>query len=129
VRDSDVVEALKDVAAAFNAVPIDDMQNALRGALRDRSLVQSRFVEMHSAWLSHDFSRLLTAAESTPLLALPTLRSALIENRNRNWLSQIEAMLNTGHRILVVVGALHLVGTNGLLQLLDTSSRHAISIG
>lgn len=48
--------------------------------------------------------------------------AALYENlvfrRNRNWIPQIEAMLKSGERCMVVVGTLHLVGEGGVVDLL-----------
>ena len=49
---------------------------------------------------------------------LPTLYRPLVTDRNRRWLPQIEALLARPDDTLVVVGALHLVGPDGLLALL-----------
>ena len=39
-------------------------------------------------------------------------------DRNQRWLPQIEALLKEDQNCMVVVGALHLVGQGGLLELL-----------
>jgi len=41
-----------------------------------------------------------------------------VTDRNQRWLPQIEALLKENQNSMVVVGALHLVGTGGLLELL-----------
>ena len=112
------LEEPKDVATAFDSVPICDIQSAIGLALRDRTLTQGRLIEMHSAWLSRDLDHLLAVASNTPLFALPNLRSIALENRNLNWLPHVESLLGTARRTLVVVGALHLCGPRSLLQLL-----------
>jgi uncharacterized protein YbaP (TraB family) len=51
--------------------------------------------------------------EKTPVSA-----KLLNEDRNRRWLPQIEALLAGDEDTLVIVGALHLVGDIGLVELL-----------
>lgn len=48
----------------------------------------------------------------------PDLFRRLVSDRNQNWLPQIERLLAGDEPALVVVGALHLVGQQGLLELL-----------
>ena len=42
----------------------------------------------------------------------------LIVDRNRRWLKQIDVWLNGGDNVLVVVGAAHLAGPDGLPRML-----------
>lgn len=92
---------------------------------------QSRFLdltveEMHDA--GHDTDDLLAAwrAGDTRKLAhlladdyqsFPELYRALVTDRNARWMPQIEGFLEGRHDYLVIVGALHLVGPGGLLEL------------
>jgi len=48
----------------------------------------------------------------------PAVYESLIVERNRNWMPQIEGCLSRGATCLVVVGAAHLVGPDGLLTAL-----------
>lgn len=43
----------------------------------------------------------------------------LITQRNRNWVEQIEAMLEANEKAVLVVGAGHLVGTHSVVKLLE----------
>ena len=49
----------------------------------------------------------------------PGLRAALLTNRNRNWIPKLEQMIKGKDDALVVVGAGHLVGKDGVLALLE----------
>ena len=48
----------------------------------------------------------------------PGLYSTLVSDRNRRWVPEIEKLLKSDQNYMVVVGALHIVGKGGLLDLL-----------
>jgi uncharacterized protein YbaP (TraB family) len=48
----------------------------------------------------------------------PSLGDRLLANRNRKWVPKIEGYLRTGKTYLVVAGAAHMGGPNGVLALL-----------
>jgi uncharacterized protein YbaP (TraB family) len=49
----------------------------------------------------------------------PDLYRPLTVDRNRKWLPRIEQLLNERQDYLVVVGALHLVGRQSVIDLLE----------
>ncbi len=69
-----------------------------------------------SAWRSGNGVK-LAALMSEDFKGFPALYRALVSDRNRRWMPQIEHLLGADQDYLVVVGALHLVGDGGLLQL------------
>ena len=58
-----------------------------------------------------------------PLLAeiadYPELYEAIVADRNRNWVNTIDKLLRDEEDYLVIVGALHLIGEDGMPQLLE----------
>jgi len=69
------------------------------------------------AWLKGDGGAL------EPLLlesmkAYPEIYQNLIVGRNRRWVPQIENMLGQNGDTMVVVGAAHLVGKDGVVEML-----------
>ena len=58
----------------------------------------------------------------------PELYDALLGVRNRQWLPKIEALLKEDRDYLVVVGALHFVGRDGLLALLKSNGHKAVAV-
>ena len=48
----------------------------------------------------------------------PEIHRKVIDDRNQRWLPQIESLLSRGENALIVVGAAHLVGKNGVIELL-----------
>ena len=72
--------------------------------------------ELLTAWRAGNMQRLAELL-SSEYQSFPELYRALVTERNRHWLPQIEQFLRDDHDYLVVVGALHLVGKEGLLEL------------
>ena len=56
----------------------------------------------------------------------PELFRMLTTDRNRRWLPKITALLNDEHDDLVIVGAMHLVGRDGLIELLRQRGYSAV---
>jgi hypothetical protein len=69
-----------------------------------------------AAWRSGNGVK-LAALMGEDFKGFPTLYRTLVSDRNRRWMPQIEHLLTADKDYLVVVGALHLVGDSGLLQL------------
>ncbi len=89
----------------------------LRHSLREMEQIGKLVDDMVRAWRDGD----IAAAEKLFLESMteyPELQEKMLDERNRNWLPQIEKFVNSGEDTLVVVGAAHLVGKNGLIELL-----------
>jgi uncharacterized protein len=94
-----------------------DQVRLLDQTLQELDGPPTEVTDILNAWRSGDAPRLaqLLAGEYGEF---PELYRALVTERNRRWLPQIEQMLEGHDNCLVVVGALHLVGDGGLLELL-----------
>jgi uncharacterized protein len=78
---------------------------------------QSEMQEVLHAWRRGDaatLSRLL----AREYRSFPALYRPLVTMRNQRWLPQVEQLLREDRNSFVIVGALHLVGDGGLLELL-----------
>ncbi len=69
-----------------------------------------------AAWRAGNAQK-LAAILSDEYKVAPVLYRTLVADRNKRWMPQIEKLLKSDRDYLVVVGALHLVGTGGLLEL------------
>ena len=88
--------------------------------LADLKSLPSLWQSMNQAWRSGDL-RALEEIAATPLRDdFPEIYQALLVNRNNAWMPQIEAMSKTAEVEFVLVGALHLVGSDGLLAMLSS---------
>jgi len=72
--------------------------------------------ELKIAWRRGDTAAMARVALDSWEQDFPEVYRDLLVARNRAWLPQIEALLETPSVELVLVGALHLVGSDGILQ-------------
>jgi hypothetical protein len=79
--------------------------------------LQAEMQDIIAAWRRGDTQRLAKLL-STEYSSFPALYRPLVTERNEKWLPQIEQMLKDEANVMVVVGALHVVGKGGLLELL-----------
>lgn len=92
-------------------------EQLLRSTLDELDTQRDSLKTIVSAWQRGDAA----AIEKTLLSAFtpyPAAYQSLIVERNQNWMPQIEACFARPQPCLVVVGAAHLVGQDGLLTLL-----------
>jgi uncharacterized protein YbaP (TraB family) len=85
--------------------------------LDETESIDTELERMLVAWRAGDtaaLAELLTDAYEE----FPELYGPLTEERNRAWVEEIGALLDDRDDYLVVVGALHLVGRNSVVDLL-----------
>ncbi len=87
-------------------------------SLDDLSKIKLTIEQIRSSWRSGDMDKMKNIILQDMIDTYPELYQSLIVTRNMNWLPYIETLINDDKTDLVLVGALHLVGNDGLLQLL-----------
>ncbi|QUM76853.1 TraB/GumN family protein [Moritella sp. 24] len=91
----------------------------IRYSLEDIKVLLAFMQQMKVAWRDGNAQALVDLA-ITPLIEdFPDIYQSLLVTRNNNWLPQIEMMFKNKETELILVGALHLVGKDGLLQRLE----------
>ena len=94
-----------DQQSRFLDLTVDEMHDAERDTN-----------DLLTAWRAGD-TRKLADLLSSDYQTFPELYRALVTDRNALWIPEIEGFLKDDHDYLVIVGALHLVGPGGLLEL------------
>ncbi|NQZ93345.1 MAG: TraB/GumN family protein [Moritella sp.] len=93
----------------------------IRYSLEDIKTLPTFMQEMKVAWRNGDPQALVDLAITPLIKDFPDIYQSLLVQRNNNWLPQIEAMFSNQQTELILVGTLHLVGKDGLLQRLEAA--------
>jgi len=84
-------------------------------ALRDINEMPDKWPLIKEAWRHGDYSELAEVIVAPMKKDFPELYNELVVKRNNAWVPKIEAMLKTKDVEFVLVGALHLIGDDGVL--------------
>ena len=85
-------------------------------SLKDFSNIAEVYRQLIDAWKKGDLEKLEILALEPLIKESDWIYQELLVKRNIKWMPKIEEMLRTNEKELVLVGALHLVGEDGLLQ-------------
>jgi uncharacterized protein YbaP (TraB family) len=85
-------------------------------SIRQLESLSDVMAQLTAAWRKGDNAMLEAVGLKDWQDDFPTIYQNLLVRRNNAWIPQIEAMLNTSPTEAVLVGALHLVGKDGVLQ-------------
>ncbi|WP_417490288.1 TraB/GumN family protein [Maricaulis sp.] len=97
-----------------DSVQVDGFAEGLREMERTPAMLD----EMVRAWAAGDFETIDRIVNADMREQTPEMYEALIVQRNRDWVPQIQALLDGEGTVFVAVGAAHLGGDNGVVELL-----------
>jgi len=114
------LETLDEELGQLEHLSPEDQARFLELTLQDLKDTGKETDQMLGAWRAGNNIE-LAAELSDAYKQFPELYRVLVAERNARWLPQIKAFLNGDHNVLIVVGALHVVGKGGLLDLLKSA--------
>ena len=109
----DGLETVIDQLSVFDARSFDDQTRFLLDSTDDASNLDADLAKLITAWRTGDMKALEKEFKKERARS-PALYDALLGERNRKWMPQIEALLDDDQDYLVLVGTLHYVGKDGL---------------
>lgn len=111
-------ESVEQQLAYLDGLSLDAQRDLLMQTLAESAAIQDLMDDLILAWRSGDIDYLeRTLLEDVS--GYPELYDTIVASRNRLWVDTIDALLEQREDYLVVVGALHLVGEDGVPQLLE----------
>lgn len=111
------LETLDEQLAALDGLDLPLQRDFLLKSLEDATRPQQALAAFLGAWKHGDVESLARELEEEFATA-PELYRSLVVERNRRWLARVLDLLDDERDYLVVVGALHLVGPDGLPAML-----------
>lgn len=121
VRDGKPIEGLETVdeqLSFLDGLPLDVQNEMLLQTLRESAGLREQIDELILAWRHGDIATLDAGLLET-IAEESELHDVLIVQRNRRWVDTILEWLDDERDYLVIVGALHLVGDDGVPTLLE----------
>jgi len=123
----DGLETVIDQLSIFDSRSLEEQSKFLVDSANDVPKMPEDLDRLVSAWRSGDM-RSLEREFVKERAQAPALYDELLGKRNRKWLPQIEALLDADQDCLVVVGTLHFVGRDGLLELLTRAGHKPLPL-
>ena len=119
------LETIGEQLVIFDSRSQQEQISFLLDAANDVPKMQGDLDRLISAWRTGDMRALEKEFQKERAQA-PALYDELLGARNRKWLPKIEALFEQDRNYLVVVGTLHFVGRDGLLELLKRAGRKPV---
>jgi hypothetical protein len=112
------LETLDGQLGMLDGLSADLQKEILMQSLDEATGIEAKIEPMIAAWRAGD-ERGLERSLGDDFDDYPELADALIFDRNARWAGQVDEMLGDDEDVLLVVGAMHLVGDRGLPALLE----------
>jgi uncharacterized protein YbaP (TraB family) len=115
------LETADDVIAYMQLFAQEDSNKIINSTLKDVEDLQRQFETMIASWRKGDLDALHKEMGQKMKVETPNAYQALVIDRNKKWLPQLEQMFKSPEVEMVLVGSLHLSGSDGLLAQLKKS--------
>jgi hypothetical protein len=107
------LETFDEQLALLDTLPAEEQLELLLQSLEESKGIEQQMQRLYEAWKDGDAGPLARQLDED-FADYPDLADRLIYARNERWADQVAALLEGPDDVLVVVGALHLAGDQGL---------------
>ncbi len=114
-KESYGFETVEFQSSIFDNIPYNEQATALYNMIDSIDAYKSNFIKMLSLYKSQRLDEIEKSFNDEP--GFEEQKDVLLTNRNKNWVSQLKNILPQS-TIFIAVGAGHLAGEIGLIQLL-----------
>jgi len=112
------LESLREQFGMLAGLPAEQQREFLLYSVEDSERATKEIDRMLTAWRAGDVAA-LDKLLAEGMEQYPKLYRPLTVDRNRKWISSIENLLDDQDDYLIVVGTLHLVGDDSVIELLE----------
>jgi len=112
------LETLREQITLMASLPAQQQREFLLYSVEDTERATRDIDALMAAWRAGDTQRLADLMDEG-FEQYPELYRPITVDRNRKWIAPIEGLLDDQDDYLVIVGALHLVGKDSVIELLE----------
>ena len=114
------LETIAQQIALFEEMTPQQQVESLQDTLEEIDELQASIEKMHALWRAGDADGLYAETGAEMKVEFPELYARVNRDRNLAWLPRLKQMLDDsdGDDTLVIVGAMHLLGDDGVVELL-----------
>lgn len=109
------LETMEQQLQLFDGLPENEQVRFLELALDDAGSIAAQLDEIDAAWREGREQQLAQLLRDE-YARFPELYELLVDRRNAAWIESLQALLTRRDDVLVVVGALHLVGDGSVIE-------------
>lgn len=113
------LETIEEQIRFLDGMSLEAQRDMLLATLEQSAEISGMMDGLINAWRHGDVAY-LEENMLKELASNPELEKVLVTNRNNRWVEQIGELLDDGDDYLIIVGALHLVGEDGVPQQLSS---------
>jgi uncharacterized protein len=111
------LETVEEQLRFLDSMSLESQRALLLQSLKESVDIQKIMDELVEAWRHGDIA-FMQHNMLDEMKQYPELYRTIVVDRNRNWLGKVQELLDDDEDYLIVVGALHLIGEDGLPALL-----------
>jgi uncharacterized protein YbaP (TraB family) len=111
------LETLEFQIGLLDQLSKKDQELMLRETVGELDLLDQNINDIVRSWIDGN-DALLAKLLLAGMMEYPEVHQKIVVERNRRWLPEIEKLLQQGSGAMVVVGAAHLVGQDGVIEML-----------
>lgn len=111
------LETVEYQISRFDGMTMEQQERMLAETLKELATQTAEVGKLGDAWKAGDIATLERIALAD-VKSDPVMYQRLLVERNKNWMPKIEALFARRGKALVVVGAAHLIGPDGVIAML-----------
>ncbi|MDQ7089931.1 MAG: TraB/GumN family protein [Methylococcales bacterium] len=115
-KKRDYLESVEKQISLLENMAKGHEDDLILSTLNDLNELSETMTKLKSAWRKGDLAQLEEMGISSMRHEYPALYRFILVERNNNWIPKLEKLLATTEKELVLVGSLHLVGKEGVLE-------------
>ena len=116
-KQTDYLETIDFQIDAVTSFSMEEEELVMKMSLKDMDKVKVEFGDIIKAWQTGDSAKLEKLLNESVREA-PSIYKRLVTDRSKSWVPKIEELLQGDKNAIVIVGAAHLVGKEGVVELL-----------